>query len=103
MPADQDPRLAVRYEPWAEMPDGYREQAVRVAGGQCIAELVGVLPYAEWLTRAPSFGRAQMLMAKVQDEVGHGHVTARVCEDLGTSRETLLDNFMAGRQKLLNV
>ena len=96
-------RLAAKYEAWDTLPDGYREQAARVAGGQCIAELVGVLPYAEWLDRAPSYARAQMLMAKVQDEVGHGHVMARVCEDLGTSRETLLEGFLDGRQKLLNV
>jgi ring-1,2-phenylacetyl-CoA epoxidase subunit PaaA len=64
---------------------------------------VGVLPFAEWVPRVPDYSRKQMLTAKVQDEVGHGQVMARVAEDLGVSRERILTDFVEGRTKLLNI
>jgi ring-1,2-phenylacetyl-CoA epoxidase subunit PaaA len=100
---EADPRLARRYELWDDVPDGYRAAAARIASFQCLAELVGVLPFAEWVPRAPDYSRKQMLIAKVQDEVGHGQVTARVAEDLGISREQILVDFVQGRTKLLNI
>ncbi len=100
---EPDPRLARRYELWDDMPDGYRAAAARIASFQALAEVVGVLPFAEWLPRAPDYTRKQMLMAKIQDEVGHGQVTSRVAEDLGVPREQILADFAAGRTKLLNV
>lgn len=100
---DDDTRLAQKYELWDEMPEGYREAAARIASFQALAELVGVLPFAEWLDRAPDYERKQMLAAKIQDEVGHGHVTARVAEDLGVPREKILHDFAEGRSKLLNI
>jgi ring-1,2-phenylacetyl-CoA epoxidase subunit PaaA len=100
---ESEVRLAHKYELWSEMPEGYREAAARIASIQALAELVGVLPFAEWIDRAPDFTRKQMLMAKVQDEVGHGHVTARVAEDLGVPRERILQDFAEGRTKLLNI
>jgi ring-1,2-phenylacetyl-CoA epoxidase subunit PaaA len=100
---DEDERLARKYELWEELPEGYREAAARIASFQALAELVGVLPFAEWVDRAPDYQRKQMLVAKVQDEVGHGHVTARVAEDLGVGREQILVDFAEGRTKLLNI
>lgn len=98
-----DPRLARRYELWDDMPAGYRAAAARIASFQALAELIGVLPFAEWLPRAPDYTRKQMLTAKIQDEVGHGQVTSRVAEDLGVPREQILADFAAGKTKLLNV
>jgi ring-1,2-phenylacetyl-CoA epoxidase subunit PaaA len=99
----EDQRLARRYERWDEMSDEYRDGVVRITTFQALAELVGVLPFAAWLDRAPSLARKQMLMAKVQDEVGHGHVTARVAEDLGYDRSRILRDYVEGRTKVLNV
>jgi ring-1,2-phenylacetyl-CoA epoxidase subunit PaaA len=96
-------RLGRKYELWDEMPEGYREAAARIASFQALAEVVGVLPFAEWVDRAPDYERKQMILAKVQDEVGHGHVTARVAEDLGVPRERVLTDFAEGRTKLLNI
>lgn len=98
-----DPRLDVRYECWDEMTDEYRAAAARIASFQSLAEVIGVLPFIEWVGGAPDFARKQMLMAKIQDEVGHGHVMARVAEDLGVSREQILGDFVAGTTKLLNI
>ena len=100
---DVDDRLAVRYERWDEMTDEYRGLAARVASFQALAELVGVLPFTDWIRRAPDFVRKQMLVAKIQDEVGHGHVMARVAEDLGIPREKILRDFVDGKTKLLNI
>jgi ring-1,2-phenylacetyl-CoA epoxidase subunit PaaA len=98
-----DARLANKYELWDEMPEGYARAAARIASGQALAEIVGVLPFAEWMDRAPDYARKQMLAAKVQDEVGHGQVTSRVAEDLGIPREQILADFVEGRTKLLNI
>lgn len=96
-------RLARKFELWDELPDGYREEAARISSFQALAEIVGVLPFAEWIDRVPDYSRKQMLIAKVQDEVGHGQVTARVAEDLGISRDQIVLDFVEGRTKLLNV
>lgn len=98
-----DPRLARRYELWDELSDEYRAAAARIASFQALAELIGVLPFTEWVGRAPDYARKQMLTAKIQDEVGHAHVTSRVAEDLGVPRESILADFAAGRAKVLNV
>ncbi|MFF5988765.1 Phenylacetic acid catabolic protein [Prauserella flavalba] len=104
LPRDEpDPRLARKFELWDDLPDGYREEAARVSSFQALAEIVGVLPFAEWIDRVPDYARKQMLIAKVQDEVGHGQVTARVAEDLGVSRDRIILDFVEGRTKLLNV
>jgi ring-1,2-phenylacetyl-CoA epoxidase subunit PaaA len=100
---EPDTRLATRYERWDDLPDGYAEAAARIASFQALGEIVGVLPFWEWIDRVPDYTRKQMLIAKVQDEVGHGQVTARVAEDLGVPRERIIDDFLEGRAKLLNV
>lgn len=100
---ESEQRLARKYELWSELPEDYREAAARISSFQALAELVGVLPFTEWIDRAPDYARKQMLVAKVQDEVGHGHVTARVAEDLGLPRERILVDFVEGRTNLLNI
>jgi ring-1,2-phenylacetyl-CoA epoxidase subunit PaaA len=98
-----DQRLARRFELWDDLSDDYRAAAARIAAFQALAEIVGVLPFTEWLERVPDFQRKQMMIAKVQDEVGHGHVMFRVAEDLGVPREQIIDDFVQGRSKLLNI
>lgn len=98
-----DPRLARRYERWDDLDASYAALACKMASFQVLAELVGVLQYAEWLPRVPDYRRKQMLTAKLQDEVGHGHVTARVAEDLGADRQQILEAWLAGETKLLNI
>jgi ring-1,2-phenylacetyl-CoA epoxidase subunit PaaA len=67
------------------------------------SELMGVLPERDWILRAPTLQRKLALTAKVQDEVGHAQLIYRVCEDLGTPREALLDDLLEGRAKFHNV
>ncbi|MBE3558377.1 MAG: 1,2-phenylacetyl-CoA epoxidase subunit A [Ktedonobacteraceae bacterium] len=86
-----------------QLPESYRQQALRIASFQTLAELVGVLLFSEWLDRVPAFVRKQMLIAKIQDEVGHGHIMARVAEDLGGSRMAILEDYLAGKTRLLNI
>lgn len=98
-----DERLGTKFERWDDLSEEYRAEAARVASFQTLAELVGVLPFGEWVDRVPDYSRKQMLVAKIQDEVGHGHAMARVAEDLGASRERILADFAAGKTKLLNI
>lgn len=100
---ETDSRLARRFELWDDMSDDYRGAAARIASFQALAELIGVLPFAEWVSRAPDYARKQMLTAKIQDEVGHAHVTSRVAEDLGVPRERILGDFVEGRSKVLSI
>ena len=102
MPTAGD-RLSARYERDEVPGDAYAAAAAKIAAFQCGAELIGVLPFAEWIDRAPDYARQQMLIAKVQDEVGHGHVMARVAEDLGTTRDSILDDYIEGRSSVLNI
>lgn len=96
-------RLTPKFERWDPMTDEYRAGALRITSFQVLAELIGVLPFADWLSRAPSLARKHMLMAKLQDEVGHGHVCARVAEDLGGDRIQVLQDFADGKTKVLNI
>lgn len=98
-----DHRLETRYELWSDMSEEYRRGAAKIASFQALAEIVGVLPFAEWVDRVPDYQRKQMMIAKVQDEVGHGHVMFRVAEDLGTSRETIINEFLDGHTPVLNI
>lgn len=84
------------------MPEEYRAEAARIVSFQALAEVVGTLLFAEWLPRVASVHRKRILTAKVQDEVGHGHILMRVAEDLGLPREQVMEEYLAGRRKLLN-
>jgi ring-1,2-phenylacetyl-CoA epoxidase subunit PaaA len=85
------------------MPDVYRTAVLRFVEMHANSELMGVLPEREWLMRAPTLRRKLALTAKVQDEVGHAQLLYRVAEDLGKSREAMLDDLLAGRTKFHNV
>ncbi|MFH0175257.1 1,2-phenylacetyl-CoA epoxidase subunit PaaA [Streptomyces cacaoi] len=92
-----------RIEPRDWMPDAYRATLVRQIAQHAHSEIIGMQPEANWITRAPSLRRKAILMAKVQDEAGHGLYLYSAAETLGTSREELLDKLHSGRQKYSSI
>src|SRR5437588_8612096 len=92
-----------KVEPHDWMPDEYRLAVLKFVEMHANSELMGVLPEREWILRAPSLKRKLALTAKVQDEVGHAQLLYRVAEDLGKSREAMLDDLLAGKTKFHNV
>ena len=72
------------------MPDAYRKTLVRQISQHAHSEIVGMLPEGNWITRAPSLKRKAILLAKVQDEAGHGLYLYSAAETLGTSRDQML-------------
>jgi ring-1,2-phenylacetyl-CoA epoxidase subunit PaaA len=92
-----------KYELHDDLPELVRHGAQRFAAGQALNELIGSLIYVPWVTRAPSYARKQMLIAKVQDEIGHGHMSSRVAADLGKSWVDILVDYLEGRSFLHNV
>lgn len=85
------------------MPQDYRIGMLKMCEHHANSEIMGALPEGEWITRAPSLKRKLALIAKVQDEVGHGQMLYRVCEDLGKSRDEMLRDLITGRTKYHNV
>jgi ring-1,2-phenylacetyl-CoA epoxidase subunit PaaA len=85
------------------MPQDYRSGMLRMTEHHANSEIVGALPEGEWINRAPSLKRKLALMAKVQDEVGHGQMLYRVAEDLGKPRDQMLRDLCEGRTKYHNV
>jgi ring-1,2-phenylacetyl-CoA epoxidase subunit PaaA len=89
------------------MPDDYRRELVRLITLHGVSEIMGTLPEKEWVPRAPTLYRKLALMAKVQDEAGHGQLLLRVAEDLmapwGRTREDIMNDLFNGRQKFHNV
>jgi ring-1,2-phenylacetyl-CoA epoxidase subunit PaaA len=85
------------------MPDEYRQAALKFIEMHANSEIMGALPEREWIARAPTLQRKLSLTAKVQDEVGHGHMLYRVAEDLGKSRDAMIADLIAGRTKFHNV
>lgn len=85
------------------MPDDYRQQVIRVVSFQALAEIVGATLFSEWLDRVPSLEAKLILTAKCQDEMGHAQVLMRVIEDLGVDRDRVVEDYLAGRAKLLNI
>jgi ring-1,2-phenylacetyl-CoA epoxidase subunit PaaA len=86
-------------EPKDWMPDAYRKTLVRQISQHAHSEIVGMLPEGNWITRAPSLRRKAVLLAKVQDEGGHGLYLYAAAETLGTSREEMIDALHSGRAK----
>ncbi|MBG0829098.1 1,2-phenylacetyl-CoA epoxidase subunit A [Planomonospora sp. ID67723] len=84
------------------MPDGYRASLIRQIAQHAHSEIMGMQPEAAWISRAPSLARKAVLIAKVQDEAGHGLYLYAVAETLGARREDLLDALHEGRQKYLS-
>lgn len=85
------------------MPHNYRIGMLRMAEHHANSEIVGALPEGEWITRAPSLKRKLSLIAKVQDEVGHGQMLYRVSQDLGKPRDAMLRDLITGKTKYHNV
>src|SRR5690242_20703607 len=92
-----------RIEPNDAMPDAYRRTLIRQIGQHAHSELVGMLPEGNWITRAPSLLRKAALLAKVQDEGGHGLYLYAAAETLGVSREELVDQLLTGRAKYSSI
>ena len=92
-----------RIEPQDWMPDAYRKTLVRQISQHAHSEVVGMLPEGNWISRAPSLKRKAILMAKVQDEAGHGLYLYSAAETLGTSRDQMLDALHTGRAKYSSI
>ncbi len=92
-----------KVEPRDWMPDEYRRNVLRFVEMHANSELMGVLPEREWIMRAPNLKRKLALTAKVQDEVGHAQLLYRVAEDLGKTREDMLQDLLDGKTKFHNV
>ncbi|MCH0570376.1 1,2-phenylacetyl-CoA epoxidase subunit A [Streptomyces sp. MUM 136J] len=86
-------------EPRDWMPDGYRRMLLRQIAQHAHSEIIGMQPEGAWLTRAPSLHRKSVLLAKVQDEAGHGLYLYAAAETLGVDRAELLDALHRGRQR----
>ena len=85
------------------MPEAYRRTLVRQISQHAHSEIVGMLPEGNWLTRAPTLRRKATLLAKVQDEAGHGLYLYAAAETLGRSREDLYDDLLSGKAKYSSI
>jgi ring-1,2-phenylacetyl-CoA epoxidase subunit PaaA len=92
-----------RIEPRDWMPDDYRKTLVRQIAQHAHSEIIGMQPEGNWLSRAPSLKRKAILMAKIQDEAGHGLYLYSAAETLGVSRDELNDLLHAGKQKYSSI
>ncbi|MDN3518202.1 1,2-phenylacetyl-CoA epoxidase subunit A [Aquisalimonas lutea] len=93
----------ISIEPKDWMPEKYRKTLVRQISQHAHSEIVGMLPEGNWITRAPSLRRKLILLAKVQDEAGHGLYLYSAAETLGASRDELLDALHEGRAKYSSI
>ena len=92
-----------RIEPRDWMPEAYRKTLIRQIAQHAHSEIIGMQPEGNWITRAPSLRRKAILMAKVQDEAGHGLYLYGAAETLGVSREELLELLHDGKQKYSSI
>ncbi|NDK88278.1 1,2-phenylacetyl-CoA epoxidase subunit A [Gordonia desulfuricans] len=100
---DQIVADGARIEPRDWMPDGYRSTLIRQIAQHAHSEIIGMQPEGNWLTRAPSLRRKAILMAKVQDEAGHGLYLYSAAETLGADRADLTGKLIEGRQKYSSI
>jgi ring-1,2-phenylacetyl-CoA epoxidase subunit PaaA len=92
-----------RVEPKDWMPEAYRRSLVRQISQHAHSEIIGMQPEANWITRAPSLKRKSILMAKVQDEAGHGLYLYSAAETLGTSRDDMMDALVTGKARYSSI
>ncbi|GAA0248922.1 1,2-phenylacetyl-CoA epoxidase subunit PaaA [Cryptosporangium japonicum] len=92
-----------RIEPRDWMPDGYRRTLIRQIAQHAHSEIIGMQPEGNWIGRAPSLRRKAILLAKVQDEAGHGLYLYSACETLGISRDELVELLLSGKQKYSSI
>jgi ring-1,2-phenylacetyl-CoA epoxidase subunit PaaA len=93
----------IKIEPNDWMPDAYRKTLVRQISQHAHSEIVGMLPEGNWITRAPNLRRKAVLLAKVQDEAGHGLYLYSAVETLGTDREETIDDLHSGKAKYSSI
>ena len=93
----------IRMEPKDWMPDDYRKTLVRQISQHAHSEIVGMLPEGNWITRAPTLKRKATLIAKVQDEAGHGLYLYAAAETLGISRDEMIAQLHAGKAKYSSI
>lgn len=93
----------IRIEPRDWMPDHYRQTLIRQISQHAHSEIVGMLPEGNWITRAPSLRRKVALLAKVQDEAGHGLYLYSACETLGAERDDLVEQLHSGKAKYSSI
>ena len=92
-----------KIEPKEWMPDNYRRTLIRQIGQHAHSEVVGQLPEGNWITRAPTLERKAILLAKVQDEAGHGLYLYSAAETLGVSRDELIERLHSGKMKYSSI
>lgn len=100
---DQKIRSNEMIEPKDWMPDQYRRTLIRQISQHAHSEVVGMLPEGGWIARAPSLKRKEILLAKVQDEGGHGLYLYSAAETLGVSRDSLIEDLHAGAAKYSSI
>lgn len=93
----------IMIEPQDYMPDEYRKTLIRQISQHAHSEIVGMLPEANWITRAPSLRRKAVLLAKVQDEGGHGLYLYSAAETLGITRDQMLQQLHTGAAKYSSI
>src|SRR5580693_6958442 len=92
-----------KIEPKDWMPEGYRKMLIRQISQHAHSEIVGQLPEGNWITRAPTLERKAILIAKVQDEGGHGAYLYSAAETLGVSRDQLIEQLLSGKAKYSSI
>lgn len=93
----------IKIEPRDWMPDNYRKTLIRQISQHAHSEIVGMLPEGNWITRAPNLRRKAVLLAKVQDEAGHGLYLYSAAETLGADREQTIDDLHSGKAKYSSI
>ncbi|HQP77678.1 MAG TPA: 1,2-phenylacetyl-CoA epoxidase subunit A, partial [Saprospiraceae bacterium] len=96
---DRDEKI----EPNDYMPEEYRKTLIRQISQHAHSEIVGMLPEGNWVTRAPTLKRKAILLAKIQDEAGHGLYLYSACETLGVDRDDLIDELHEGKAKYSSI
>ena len=92
-----------KIEPKDWMPEAYRQTLIRQISQHAHSEIVGMLPEGNWITRAPTLRRKAVLIAKVQDEGGHGMYLYSAAETLGISREEMFEQLLSGTAKYSSI
>ena len=93
----------IKIEPKDWTPDAYRKTNIRQISQHAHSEIVGMLPEGNWISRAPSLKRKAILLAKVQDEAGHGLYLYSACETLGITREETINDLHSGKAKYSSI
>ena len=93
----------IKIEPKDWMPEAYRKTNIRQISQHAHSEIVGMLPEGNWITRAPSLKRKAILLAKVQDEAGHGLYLYAAAETLGMSRDEMINDLHSGKAKYSSI